>query len=163
MHIPAHSPKWANMPPRGLKEAPKLLFKNTENARTIRQKSSQASGWHVKSPNMQFLSCFTMQTGPRLQKPQFLLPFFSGSQEAPGRPPRGLQEGSLQPCFQEAPKTPPRDPQEASKRQNVRMVPAFSSFLERHIFGIRYSGFCTLGSKTRPSVLQSGENARTIR
>ena len=37
--------------------------------RTLGPKSSRASGWHAKRPNMQFLLCFTGQTGPRAQKP----------------------------------------------------------------------------------------------
>ena len=43
------------------------------------------------------------------------------------------------------------------------MVLALSSFLEGPIFGTRYNGFCTLGSKARPSVPESDENARTSR
>ena len=85
--------------------------------------------------------------------------FFNGFLEGSKRPPRGLQDASLQPCFQEAPKSP----QEAPKSHNLRMVLTFSTFLEMLILGIRHGGFCTFGSKTRPSVLQSGEHARTIR
>ena len=118
MHIPAHSPKWANRPPRGPKEAPKLLFKNTENARTIRPKRSQASGWHAKRPDMQFHLCFTGQTGPWAQNTPVFTATFGGSQGAPGRAPRGLQEASLQPCPQEAPKRP-RVHQEAPSLTSV--------------------------------------------
>ena len=54
---------------------------------------------------------------------------------------------------------PPRGPQEAPKRpsksQNLRMVLTVSSFLEWTIFGIRYSGFCTFGSKTRVSGIKN--------
>ena len=39
------------------------VFKSVENARTIRQTSSQASGWHAKRPDMQFIVCFIDQTG----------------------------------------------------------------------------------------------------
>ena len=35
--MPAHSPKWANTPPSGPQEAPKLLCKSNENAKTFRQ------------------------------------------------------------------------------------------------------------------------------
>ena len=79
-----------------------------------------------------------------------------GPREGPKRPLRGLQEASLQPCFQEAPKSP----QEAPKSQNLRMILTFSTFMERHIFGIRHGDFCTFGSKARPSVLQSGEQCK---
>ena len=116
LHSPAHSPKWANMPPRGFKEAPKLLFKNAENARTIRPKRSQASGWHAKRPDMQFVLCFTAQTGPGARLPPVFTATFWGSQGAPGRAPRGLHEASLQPCPHEAPKEAPKRPQEAPKR-----------------------------------------------
>ena len=80
------------------------LIKNAENARTIRPKSSQASGWHAKRPDMQFHLCFTGQTGPWAENTTVFAPNFGGSQGAPGRAPRGLQEASLQPCPQEAPK-----------------------------------------------------------
>ena len=118
--MPAHSPKWANRPPRGPKEAPKLLFKNAENARTIRPKRSQASGWHAKRPDMQFVLCFTGQTGPGARLPPVFTATFWGSQGAPGRAPRGLHEASLQPCPHEAPKEAPKKPQEAPKRPPKR-------------------------------------------
>ena len=88
------------------------LFKNAENARTIRPKSSQASGWHAKTANMRFLLYFTMKTGLRPQKPQL----FNGFREAPKRPPGGPQEAYKRaPCGHTS-KRPPRGPQEASKR-----------------------------------------------
>ena len=100
---------------------------------TIRQKRSQASGWHAKRPDMQFHLCFTGQTGPWAENTTVFAPNFGGSQGAPGRAPRGLQEASLQPCPQEAPKryhmssldaprrskTPPRRSQDAPRRSKT--------------------------------------------
>ena len=107
LRLPCHGPSW-------LLFALPCIFKNKENARTIRPKSSQASGWHAKRPDMQFHLCFTGQTGPWAQNTPVFTATFGGSQGPPGRAPRGLQEASLQPCPQEAPKRPPRGPQEAS-------------------------------------------------
>ena len=91
------------------------LFKNAENARTIRPKSSQASGWHAKTANMQFALHSPARIALRLSKPWFLNGCGWG-QEATGRAPRGLQEASPLPRLQEAPTKPPRGPQEAPKR-----------------------------------------------
>ena len=109
--MPAHSPKWANTPPRGPKEAPKLLFKHAENARTIRSKRSRPSGWHAKRPNMQFHQCFTSQTCPWAEKAPVLINFWRvprGPREGPKRPPRGLLAAMPPRGPKEAPKTPPR-------------------------------------------------------
>ena len=43
-------------------------FKHAENARTIRPKSSRASGWRAKRADMQCLLRFTAQTGPQASK-----------------------------------------------------------------------------------------------
>ena len=59
------------------------------------------------------------------------------------------------PLCSHASKRPSRGLQEALKSQNLRMVLTVSSFLEWTIFGIRYSGFCTFGSKTRVSGLKT--------
>ena len=37
--------------------------------RTLGPKSSRASGWHAKTPDVQFILCFTGQTGPPVQFP----------------------------------------------------------------------------------------------
>ena len=60
--LPCHGPFWLLFP------LP-CFFKSVENARTIRQKSSQASGRHAQRPNMQFLLCFTIQNCSWAQKP----------------------------------------------------------------------------------------------
>ena len=109
LRLPCHGPSW-------LLFALPCIFKNKENARTIRPKSSQASGWHAKRPDMQFHLCFTGQTGPWAQNTPVFTATFGGSQGPPGRAPRGLQEASLQPCPQEAPKRPPRGHREATER-----------------------------------------------
>ena len=65
---------------------------------------------------MQFYLCFTGQTGPWAENTPVFAPNFGGSQGAPGRAPRGLQEASPLPRFQEDSKRPPRGSQEAPKR-----------------------------------------------
>ena len=62
------------------------VFKNEENARTIRQKSSQASGWHAKRPNMQFILCFTGRTGPPVQFARMFHPLLAGPKWLSGGP-----------------------------------------------------------------------------
>ena len=81
------------------------VFKNAENARTIRSKSSQASGRCAKTPHVRFVLCFTAQTGLRAQNP---LVFIGFREAVPGPPKRPLKRlpGAR------APKTPPRAPQD---------------------------------------------------
>ena len=47
----------------------RCVFKNEENARTIRPKSSRASGGRAQRPEMQFVLCFTIENWPPAQKP----------------------------------------------------------------------------------------------
>ena len=46
----------------------RTLFKNAESARTLRPTSSRPSGWRAKTANVQFVLCFTAQTGPPASK-----------------------------------------------------------------------------------------------
>ena len=117
----------SSTPSSGLSSASSALFsavpclcKNEKNATTIRPKSSQASGWHAKTPNMHFLLYFTMKAGLRTQKPLVFLMVSerppSGPQEAPKRPTRGFPAATLPSGPQDVPKRPQEAPQEAPKR-----------------------------------------------
>ena len=152
LRLPCHGPSW-------LLFALPCSFKSEENARTIRQKVLRPPAGTLRGPTCSFTCVLQVKLALGLKNPQFLQQLLEG----PKGPPGGPQEASKRPPCSHAPKRPPRGPQEAPKSQNLRMVLTFSTFLERQFFGIRYGGFCTLGSKTHPSVLQSGENARTIR
>ena len=66
------------------------VFKNEENARTIRSKSSQASGRHAKTPHVRFVLCFTAQTGLRAQNPWVFIGFREAVPGPPKRPPQRL-------------------------------------------------------------------------
>ena len=59
---------------------------------------------------------------------------------------------SSRPCPRRGPLEAPKRP---SRCQNLRMVLTVSSFLEWTIFGIRYTGFCAFGSKTRVSGIKN--------
>ena len=48
------------------------IFKTSQNARTIRSKSSQASGWCAKAAKVHFLLQFTSESGPRAQNHRVL-------------------------------------------------------------------------------------------
>ena len=137
-----------------------------ENARTIRSKRSEASGRCAKTPHVRFVLCFTAQTGLRAQNPLVFIGFREAVPGPPKRPLKRLPGARAPKTPPRAPKRPPRGPQEAPKRpQEPEFANGPCVFRVSGVdsFGIRYNGFCTLGSKTRPSVLQSGENARTIR
>ena len=81
------------------------VFKNEENARTIRSKRSEASGRCAKTPHVRFVLCFTAQTGLRAQKPQLFKGFHGTVPGPPKRPPKRLPGAR-------APKKPPRAPQD---------------------------------------------------
>ena len=66
------------------------VFKNVENARTIRSKSSQASGRRAKTPHVRFVLCFTARTGLRPQNPRVFIGFREAVPGPPKRPPKRL-------------------------------------------------------------------------
>ena len=66
------------------------VFKNEENARTIRSKSSQASGRRAKTPHVRFVLCFTARTGLRAQNPRVFIGFREAVPGPPKRPPQRL-------------------------------------------------------------------------
>ena len=66
------------------------VFKNAENARTTRSKSSQASGRCAKTPHVRFVLCFTAQTGLRAQNPLVFIGFREAVPGPPKRPPKRL-------------------------------------------------------------------------
>ena len=91
-----------------------LRLQNAENARTIRSKSSQASGRRAKTPHVRFVLCFTAQTGLRAQNPRVFIGFREAVPGPPKRPPKRLPgaRASRRPPrgLQEASKSPPRRP-----------------------------------------------------
>ena len=66
------------------------VFKNEENARTIRSKSSKASGRRAKTPHVRFVLCFTARTGLRAQNPRVFIGFREAVPGPPKRPPKRL-------------------------------------------------------------------------
>ena len=81
------------------------VFKNVENARTIRSKSSQASGRRAKTPHVRFVLCFTAQTGLRPQNPRVFIGFREAVPGPPKRPPKRLPGAR-------ASRRPPRAPRD---------------------------------------------------
>ena len=92
------------------------VFKNEENARTIRSKSSQASGRCAKTPHVRFVLCFTALNGLRPQNPWVFIGFREAVPGPPKRPLKRLPGARAPKTPQDAPKRPPRGPQEAPKR-----------------------------------------------
>ena len=90
------------------------VFKNEENARTIRSKSSKASGRRTKTPHVRFVLCFTARAGLRAQNPRVFIGFREAVPGPPKRPPKRLPgaRASRRPPrgLQEASKSPPRRP-----------------------------------------------------
>ena len=90
------------------------VFKIEENARTIRSKSSKASGRRAKTPHVRFVLCFTARTGLRAQNPRVFIGFREAVPGPPKRPPKRLPgaRASRRPPrgLQEASKSPPRRP-----------------------------------------------------
>ena len=71
------------------------VFKNEENARTIRSKSSKASGRRAKTPHVRFVLCFTARTGLRAQNPRVFIGFREAVPGPPKRPPKRLPGARL--------------------------------------------------------------------
>ena len=69
--------------------------KNAENVKSIRQKSSQASGRRAKTANMQFALVFTSQNCPRARKPMCFYHFLGGVSKASNLAPRRLDLHNL--------------------------------------------------------------------
>ena len=94
------------------------VFKNVENARTIRSKSSQASGRRAKTPHVRFVLCFTARTGLRPQNPRVFIGFREAVPGPPKRPPKRLPGAKTPKPPSQAPprgRSPPaRPPQEAA-------------------------------------------------
>ena len=94
------------------------VFKNEENARTIRSKSSQASGRRAKTPHVRFVLCFTARTGLRAQNPRVFIGFREAVPGPPKRPPKRLPGAKTPKPPSQAPprgRSPPaRPPQEAA-------------------------------------------------
>ena len=94
------------------------FFKNEENARTIRSKSSKASGRRAKTPHVRFVLCFTARTGLRAQNPRVFIGFREAVPGPPKRPPKRLPGAKTPKPPSQAPprgRSPPaRPPQEAA-------------------------------------------------
>ena len=124
------------------------IFKNEENARTIRPFYSPCPPEASKTLNITKILCFTTQTGPQGPKTRAKSPLSThrsrGAHWASAASQLGFFGASGKSAVgatQEAPKWPPRDPQAAPKSQNLRMVLAFSLLSLPLVLTVFYNDF----------------------